>query len=188
MPELTVQHLAGDLFDVQADAIVNPWNRNFVPRWILRPGGVSGELKKRTGPEPWDELAGRGLLRLGEAVLTPAGRCSNAKAIIHVAGLNVRWRASAQSVELSVGNAVRLTQAHQFGSIVMPLIGAGHGGLSPATSLRAMMDALERAQAQHIPAPLVVTIVRPLLPAPVNVAPVRDHEVMARDGEQGSAR
>lgn len=64
---LTVQTVQGDLLRVPADAIVNPWNRNYMPRW-LRPGGISGQLQAATGPGPWDELASHGLLQLGEAV------------------------------------------------------------------------------------------------------------------------
>ncbi|MCY1718536.1 macro domain-containing protein [Microbacterium sp. SL62] len=156
--EVVIEHRRANLFEVRADAIVNPWNRNFVPRWLLRPGGVSGELKKRTGPAPWRDLRARGVLRLGEAVITDAGHYPNAHAIIHVAGINARWRASEESVRLSTRNAVRTARAHGLGSMVMPLIGAGHGGLDPKHSLDATIAALEEERLVVGQPRLVVTI------------------------------
>lgn len=119
---LTVQTVQGDLLRVPADAIVNPWNRNYMPRW-LRPGGISGQLQAATGPGPWDELASHGLLQLGEAVVTSAGQLTTARSLIHVAGLNLLWRASPRSVALSVHSAVEAAVAHRFATITMPLIG-----------------------------------------------------------------
>lgn len=62
--ELTLAHVDRDITTIPVDAIVNPWNRNFVPRWLLMPGGVSAALKRKTGPEPWQELARHGMLDL----------------------------------------------------------------------------------------------------------------------------
>ena len=41
----------GDLLDQNVDVIVNAWNRNFIPWWLLLPQGVSGAIKKRAGIE-----------------------------------------------------------------------------------------------------------------------------------------
>jgi len=70
LPRLYVSEVHGDLLEQAAVALVNPWNRNFVPRWLLLPSGVSGQLKRRTGPEPWRELARAGTLAVGQAVVT----------------------------------------------------------------------------------------------------------------------
>ena len=37
----------GDLLDQDVDAIVNAWNRNVIPWWLLLPQGVSGTIKRR---------------------------------------------------------------------------------------------------------------------------------------------
>lgn len=37
--------VAGDLLDQPVEVIVNAWNRNIIPWWLLRPHGVSGALK-----------------------------------------------------------------------------------------------------------------------------------------------
>lgn len=43
------EDVEGDLLDQQVDAIVNPWNRNVIPWWLLIPQGVSGALDRRAG-------------------------------------------------------------------------------------------------------------------------------------------
>ena len=36
----------GDLLDQPVEAIVNAWNRNTIPWWLLLPQGVSGAIKR----------------------------------------------------------------------------------------------------------------------------------------------
>ena len=91
----------GDLLNQPVDVIVNPWNRNIIPWWLLLPQGVSGAIKKRAGIEPFKELARHGPLPLGHAVLTSAGKLPF-RGIIHVAGINMLWRASEFSIRQSV--------------------------------------------------------------------------------------
>ncbi len=133
----------GDLLGQDTDALVNPWNRNFVPRWLLMPSGVSGQLKRRTGPEPWKELAAHGLLPIGAAVVTDAGNWRDGPLLIHVAGLNAWWRATAASVTLSACGAVDAARLAGVSSLAMPLIGAGTGGLQPDRSLDLITTALK---------------------------------------------
>ncbi len=48
----------GDLLDQDVEVIVNAWNRNIIPWWLLLPRGVSGGIKRR-GTQPvsraWQE-------------------------------------------------------------------------------------------------------------------------------------
>ena len=92
---------SGDLLDQDVEVIVNAWNRNLIPWWLLLPQGVSGAIKKRGGGEPFKELRKFGVLPLGGAAVTGAGRLPF-KAIIHVAGIGHIWRSSEQSVRRSV--------------------------------------------------------------------------------------
>lgn len=73
-PAPAIAAVTGDLLDQKVDAIVNPWNRNFIPWWLLLPQGVSGAIKRAAGTGPFRELRRHGLLRVGEAVVTTAGR------------------------------------------------------------------------------------------------------------------
>jgi O-acetyl-ADP-ribose deacetylase (regulator of RNase III) len=117
----------GDLLDQDVDAIVNAWNRNIIPWWLLIPQGVSGAIKKRGGLQPFRELGRMGAIPLGHAVETSAGTLPF-KSIIHVAGINMLWRSSESSIRDSVRNAISIAQDRGYASVALPLIGAGSGG------------------------------------------------------------
>ena len=63
---MSLQVCEGDLLDQDVEVIVNAWNRNFIPWWLLLPQGVSAAIKRRAGHAPF-------------------------RAIIHVAGINMLW-------------------------------------------------------------------------------------------------
>jgi hypothetical protein len=65
--KVDAQIVEGDLLDQDVDAIVNAWNRNFIPWWLLLPQGVSGAIKRRGGIQPFKELRRHGMLPLGGA-------------------------------------------------------------------------------------------------------------------------
>src|SRR4029453_1488194 len=113
-----------DLLDQETEGIVNAWNRNVIPWWLLLPQGVSGAIKRRAGTEPFRELARQGPIPLGGGVETGAGRLPY-KAIIHAAGINMLWRGSRASIQDSVRNAVRLAERLGLRSLAFPLIGSG---------------------------------------------------------------
>jgi len=116
-----------DLLAQDVEAIVNAWNRNLIPWRLLLPQGVSGAIKRHAGLQPFRELNRKGIMPLGSAVVTSAGRLPY-KAIIHVAGINLLWRSSEWSVRESVRNAVTLAKQNGYRSIAFPLVGDGSGG------------------------------------------------------------
>ena len=144
----------GDLLDQKVDVIVNAWNRNIIPWWLLLPQGVSGAIKKRAGLKPFREVGKYGSIALRQAVVTSAGNLPH-KAIIHVAGINFFWRASEFSIRNSVKNALILAQKHNFKTIAFPIIGAGSGSFKLNKALEIMIDELERIKSD-----LQVIIVR----------------------------
>jgi O-acetyl-ADP-ribose deacetylase (regulator of RNase III) len=73
MPAPPVTIVEGNLLDQDVDVIVNAWNRNVIPWWLLLPQGVSGAIKRRAGYASFRELARHGPIPLGGAVLTSAG-------------------------------------------------------------------------------------------------------------------
>lgn len=133
----------GDLLDQDVDVIVNAWNRNIIPWWLLLPQGVSGAIKKRAGKDPFREVGRHDAIPLGGAVLTSAGKLP-CKGIIHVAGINMLWRASERSIRDSVRNAIQLAQQKRFQSIAFPLIGAGSGGFNQEQAKSLMLDELSK--------------------------------------------
>lgn len=144
----------GDLLDQPVEVIVNAWNRNIIPWWLLLPQGVSGAIKRRAGVAPFREVAHAGPIPLGRAVLTSAGRLPF-RGIIHVAGINMLWRASEYSIRRSVASAVDIVNSKGFSSIAFPVIGAGSGGFAMDEALELMQDEL-----QAIDSEAAVTIVR----------------------------
>jgi O-acetyl-ADP-ribose deacetylase len=138
-----VEIVEGDLLDQDVEVIVNAWNRNIIPWWLLLPQGVSGAIKRRGGIAPFREVRRHGAIPLGGAVLTSAGRLPF-KGIIHVAGINMLWRASERSIRDSVRNAVLLAHEKGFRSIALPLIGAGSGGFNQERAKSLMLDELSK--------------------------------------------
>jgi O-acetyl-ADP-ribose deacetylase len=128
----------GDLLDQDVEVIVNAWNRNIIPWWLLLPQGVSGAIKKRGGCAPFRELAKNGPIPLGGAVLTGAEDLPF-KGIIHVAGINLLWRASERSIRGSVRSAMRIVDAEGFTSVAFPIIGAGSGSYKRQGALELML-------------------------------------------------
>ncbi|QWP76648.1 macro domain-containing protein [Lysobacter sp. K5869] len=130
----------GDLLDQPVEAIVNAWNRNIIPWWLLLPQGVSGAIKRRGGLRPFIEVGRAGPIPLGGAVLTGAGRLPF-KHIIHVAGIDMLWRGSPRSIQGSVRSAMGLVDDHGIASVAFPVVGAGSGGYGEDGALALMLEA-----------------------------------------------
>ncbi len=132
----------GDLLDQDVEVVVNAWNRNVIPWWLLLPQGVSGAIKRRGGLEPFRELARLGPIPLGGAVLTGAGTLPF-RGIIHVARIDLLWRASERSIRGSVRTALAIVAEQGFKSVAFPIVGGGTGGVSEARALDMILDEIE---------------------------------------------
>lgn len=139
--KMKAEVVKGNLLSQPVEVIVNAWNRNYLPWWLLLPSGVSGAIKRRAGLQPFREVTKFGLLPLGHAVLTSAGKL-NYHGIIHVAGINLLWRASESSIRKSVANTMHIVNQAPFASVAFPIIGSGSGGVKQSSALEIMMDEL----------------------------------------------
>jgi O-acetyl-ADP-ribose deacetylase len=137
----------GDLLDQNVEVIVNAWNRNLIPWWLLIPQGVSGAIKRRAGYQPFRELARHGVIPLGGAVETGAGALPF-RSIIHVAGINLVWRSSEAAIRACVRSALEIATGKGYQSIAFPLIGAGTGGYAPDKVVAIMEDEAGKAAYQ----------------------------------------
>jgi len=146
----------GNIVEQPVEAIVNAWNRNVVPWWLLIPTGVAGAIRRAAGTEPFRELAKHGPMPLGTAVLTRAGRLPF-RGIIHVAGINLLWTASETSIQNSVSNALTLAEQEQFRTLAMPVVGAGAGGFSYQRAL----DLVSAAIREHSYSGAVILVTKP---------------------------
>ena len=140
MPEPRV--VVGDLLNQPTEAIVNAWNRNVIPWWLLLPQGVSGAIKRRGGLASFRELGRMGPIPLGGAVATGAGRLPYQK-IIHVAAINLLWRASTRSIADSTRNALNLADSLNLRSLAFPILGSGSGGFDPVQAEQIMIETIE---------------------------------------------
>jgi O-acetyl-ADP-ribose deacetylase len=140
-----IEVVQGDLLDQEVEVIVNAWNRNIIPWWLLLPQGVSGAIKKRGGTQPFRELARHGPIPLGQAVLTSAGKLPF-RGIIHVAGINMLWQASETSIRQSVQSAMAIVEREAFTSVAFPLIGAGSGSFRETRALEIILEELEKIE------------------------------------------
>lgn len=135
----------GDLLDQRVDVIVNAWNRNFIPWWLLLPQGVSGAIKKRGGYAPFRELGRVGVMKAGAAATTGAGRLPF-KAIIHVAGLSAFWMSSEKIVRACVRSAMAEVNRLGVKSVGFPIIGAGTGGVKRERAKAVMVEELSKIE------------------------------------------
>lgn len=141
---MNIHIIDGDLLDQDVEFIVNAWNRNLIPWWLLIPKGVSGAIKRRAGIKPFRELRAYGMLPLGGAALTSAGRL-NYKGIIHVAGIGHTWMPNEYSIRASVRNALAIVSREQGRSVAFPIIGSGTGGMRNEESLSWMREEAEKS-------------------------------------------
>jgi ADP-ribosylglycohydrolase/O-acetyl-ADP-ribose deacetylase (regulator of RNase III) len=134
-----IEVVTGDLAVRKVDAVVNAWNRNWIPAWLLLPQGVSKAIRRAGGGGAIAEVSRRAPLPLGSAVET-AGHGLPARWVIHVAGIDLAWSASEASVRASTRNALALARCLGARSVALPLVGAGSGGLRPERVLGWMRD------------------------------------------------
>ncbi len=135
----------GDLLNQDVEVIVNAWNRNVIPWWLLIPQGVSAAIKRRGGYAPFREVARHGPIPLGGAILTSAGRL-HFKGIIHVAGINLLWFATKESIQASVRSAMTIVEQRGFRSVAFPIIGSGSGNRNRDKALGLMLEAFKEIQ------------------------------------------
>lgn len=89
------------------------------------------------------ELARHDRMALDEAVVTGTGDLRGPAYLIHVAGPNLRWKATPKGVAACALHAVVVAAQLGVTSMAIPLIGAGTGGLSAHDSRAAIAKALD---------------------------------------------
>lgn len=129
---MTCRVVVGDLLKQPVEVIVNPWNRNIIPWWLLLPQGVSARSSGRQAWLPFTRSCQSGPDSLGGAIKTSAGRLPY-KAIVRLAGISMFWRATKRSVQDSVRNAWNSAEQSGYASIALPLMADRTGGKNADT-------------------------------------------------------
>ena len=136
------QVVDGDILHQPVQVIVNLWNRNIIPWWLLIPQGVSRAIKRQGGYQPFKALRKIGPMPLGGAVETSAGNLKF-ESIIHVAGINILWFATRFSIQESVRNAMQIVNDRHYESVAFPIIGSGSGNRGRERALGYMLESFE---------------------------------------------
>jgi O-acetyl-ADP-ribose deacetylase (regulator of RNase III) len=139
----TFQVIHGDIADLECEAIVNTWNRNLIPWFLLMPHGVFGSIIRKGGSKIFRELMLKGPIPLGKAVHTSAGNLK-AKYIIHVASIDIFWRANERSIRDSTRNALEMAVQLGVREIALPLIGTGSGGFNASQAYVLMKEEINK--------------------------------------------
>ncbi|HEY4753203.1 MAG TPA: macro domain-containing protein [Candidatus Limnocylindrales bacterium] len=112
----------GDICDLEVDAIVSPAATSL---WMST--GIAGEIKRAGGDVIEFAAVRQGPARLGDAIVTPAGRLA-ARVVIHAVSLERDRRTSAPAIAAAARNAMRTARELSLSSIAFPALGTGIGG------------------------------------------------------------
>ena len=139
--------LPSDIFDVQADAIVNPANRQSSMRFGSH---INERIRREAGPQVVEERKEKGSIALGDAVYTSGGNLPF-KYIVHAAILDLydmnplfllrlKQRTSDSVLRSSTMNSLLLADTLPIESIAFSPMGAGIGGMSMGTCAGIMLS------------------------------------------------
>lgn len=125
-----IELVHGSCAEQTADAVVNAANDR-----LLAGGGICGVIFKKAGTAELTEACGRYKTPLndGDAVITPAFRLTNAKAIIHAVGPNFSVTPKAfKELFDAYYHSLAVLMENGYHSISFPLISSGIFGGSQA--------------------------------------------------------
>lgn len=134
---MSIEVKMGDLTEEDADAIVCPANS-----YMVMGGGVAGWIKKRGGSLIEEEAKGKAPIRIGNALITAAGRLK-AKYVIHSPTMDIPGKTNSRNVYLATLAALRCAHENGLKSISFPGMGTGVGGVRLKEAAGAMRRAFE---------------------------------------------
>jgi len=126
----------GDICDLEVDAIVSPAATSL---WMST--GVAGEIKRAGGDVIEFAAVRQGPARLGDAIVTPAGRLA-ARVVIHAVSLERDRRTSGPAIDAAARSAMRRAAELNLTSIAFPALGTGIGGFPLDDAARIAVEAV----------------------------------------------
>lgn len=118
--EITI--IQGDITTLKVDAIVNAANNE-----LVMGGGVAGAIKKKGGKIIEEEALKKGPIKIGEAVVTSAGKLP-VKYVIHAATMGMDFKTDELKIRNSCLNALKEAEKFKINSLAFPALGCGVGG------------------------------------------------------------
>lgn len=129
-----VEELYGNVALRPVDVIVNAWNRNILPLYLLLPQEVSKAIRVAGGQAAINDVGRTGPLPLGGALESTAGNL-NARWVIHADAIDYQWRASEASIRNATRASLRLAYWLGARTVALPILGAGSGSFAPEHAL-----------------------------------------------------
>jgi len=137
----------GDLLSEPTDAIVNAANGH-----LAHAGGVAAAIARAAGPALEQEgdriVAGRGPVKVGEAVVTTAGRLPF-KGVIHAVGPHQGAGNEEQDLVRALGSAFRCAHERGWASVAFPAVSSGIFAVPLDVCARAYVRAVREFFAAH---------------------------------------
>jgi len=130
----TVDVVAGDITEMEVDAIVNSANTHL---WMG--GGLASAIKKAGGQDIENEAIRQGPLTVGEAIATGAGALK-ATHVIHAVVMGQDLKTDEEKIRMATRAALTLAEEKGFHSVAFPALGTGVGGVSVFVCAAAMVD------------------------------------------------
>ena len=127
----------GDITELETDAIVNAANSAL---WMG--AGVAGAIKRAGGQEIEDEAVRHGPIRVGEAVITGAGRLK-ARFVIHAAVMGRDLMTDGEKIRSATKSALQRAEGLGVRTIALPALGTGVGRFSYAEAAKVMIDTVQ---------------------------------------------
>jgi len=147
-----IRVVRADLATLQVQGVVRPVRSDLAPVDV-----AARNLVLAAGPELEERLARMGMLPVGGAVLTPAGRLA-ASFIIHVVVMSDEEPQSSLSIQRALRNGLRRAADWGVESLAVPALGLGAGSIEPEVPARVLVDILFNHLDEGAP-PLDLTIV-----------------------------
>lgn len=131
-----IRVVVGELRDQQVDALMRPVRADLAPV-----SGPSRDVVLDAGEELRERLGRMGLLPVGGAVLTPAGRLA-ASFLIHAVVMSEDEPQTMLSVQRALRNGLRRATDWGLASLALPPFGMTAGTSDPEVSARVLVEIL----------------------------------------------
>jgi len=120
---MRIKVVKGDITSLGVDAIVNPANTH-----LVMGGGVAGAIKRKGGKEIEEEARKYAPIKIGEAVITSAGKLK-AKYVIHSPTMKLDFKTDEEKIALATKAAIEKAIEFNIKSLAFPAMGTGVGGI-----------------------------------------------------------
>jgi O-acetyl-ADP-ribose deacetylase (regulator of RNase III) len=147
----TIRIVKGDITERSVDVIVNAANS-----YLQHGGGVAAAIVRKGGRIIQEESNKIGFVKVGEAVMTSAGKLP-CKAVIHAVGPRMGEGNEDVKLKNAVTNVLSLVSQNKFSTVSMPAISSGIFGFPKNRCAKILISESKRflEENQNIPIEMV---------------------------------